>query len=201
MFTSALNYFFQHYGYWTVFFGVFLESAGVPMPGETILITATAIARTKHQLGVFDIGFLALTAAITGDNLGFAAGRFGGRPLLERYRSFFHISPETIRKGEALFARRGGMAVFFARFIIGMRTIAGPLAGILRMRWTRFLLFNALGAVCWVTLITTLSWLAGPTLESILNHAGWIVLILLALAAVWWWFTSRHKARRGSTCG
>jgi membrane-associated protein len=139
-----------------VFFGILFENAGIPLPGETILIVASVLARTKHQLSIAEVAVIPVLAAITGDNLGFALGRYGGRPLLDRYRHVFHIEEETVRKGESLFTRRGGMAVFFARFITGLRVVAGPMAGALRMHWYSFLLFNALGAVGWVGVITTL---------------------------------------------
>jgi membrane protein DedA with SNARE-associated domain len=135
---THLNYFFEHYGYWTVFFGILLENAGIPLPGETILIVASVLARTKHELSIADVAVIAVLAAITGDNLGFALGRYGGRPLLDRYRHVFHIEKETVRKAESLFTRRGGMAVFFARFITGLRVVAGPMAGALRMHPSLF---------------------------------------------------------------
>lgn len=107
---THLNFFFAHYGYWTVFLGILLESAGVPLPGETILILASVFARTQHRLSIADVAIVAVVAAVTGDNIGFAVGRYGGRPLLDRYRNLFHIEDETVHKGKSLFARHGGMA-------------------------------------------------------------------------------------------
>ena len=191
---AHLDYYFAHWGYWTVLVGIMLESAGIPLPGETILIVASTLAASKHQLNIFYVGVIAVVAATTGDNIGFAVGMYGGRPLLDRYGHLFRIHAEVIDKGERLIERRGALAVFFARFIAGLRFLAGPLAGILRMRWAKFFLFNALGAIAWVTVITSLAYFFGPALESALSHAGWAVLAALVLggAAYWWW----HRRRR-----
>ena len=138
------------------------------------------------------VGIIAVVAATTGDNIGFAVGLYGGRPLLERYGHLLHIRSELIEKGERLIECRGAVAVFFARFIAGLRFLAGPLAGVLRMRWKRFFLFNALGAVAWVSMITSLAYFLGAALESVLRHASWaIVAVLVAAAAYWWWYRTR----------
>jgi membrane-associated protein len=193
---THLNYFFEHYGYWTVFFGILLENAGIPLPGETILIVASVLARTKHELSIADVAVIAVLAAITGDNLGFALGRYGGRPLLDRYRHVFHIEKETVRKAESLFTRRGGMAVFFARFITGLRVVAGPMAGALRMHWYSFLLFNALGAVGWVGVITTLAYFLGPSLEPVLRHLSWAFGVAVVLLTLYSWLKRRRSGNR-----
>jgi membrane protein DedA with SNARE-associated domain len=134
-----------------------LESAGIPVPGETILIIASTLAASTHQLNIFMVAAIAVAAATVGDNLGFAIGRHAGRPLLVRYRHFLHIGPAVIQNGEQLMLRRGAVTVFFARFIAGLRFLAGPLAGVLRMSWRRFLVFNALGAIAWVATICSLA--------------------------------------------
>jgi len=192
---AHLDYYFAHWGYWTVLVGIMLESAGIPLPGETILIVASTLAATKHELNIFLVAVVAVVAATTGDNMGFAAGRYGGRPLLDRYGRLFRINAEVIDKGERLIERRGAVAIFFARFIAGLRFLAGPIAGVLRMRWRRFFLFNALGAIAWVTVITGLAYFFGPALESALRHAGWAVLaaVIVGGAAYWWWRRRRRE--------
>ena len=187
-FSAHLNYYFDHYGYWTVLFGLLIESAGVPLPGESILVLATLQASTRHQMNVLYVAVVAVVAAMMGDNLGYLLGCRGGRPLLDRYRNVFHVEQTTIRRGEQLIARHGAVAIFFARFIAALRVLAGPLAGILRMNWRRFLLFNALGAMAWVATIVMLAYFFGPSLESALKHASWIILALLAAAAAWYWW-------------
>lgn len=190
---AHLDELFHQYGYWTVFVGLLLENAGVPLPGETILILATILAVTQHELNVFTIGLVAFVAAVSGDNIGFTVGRFGGCPLLKRYSKTFHIKDELIRKGEDLFARHGKVAVFLARFIAGLRMLAGPLAGVLGMRWIPFAIFNALGAVCWVAAIVSLAYFLGPSVEKLIGHASWAILAIVGLGLVYWFFKERVK--------
>lgn len=194
-----LAYFFDKYGYWTVFFGLLLENAGVPVPGETILLFASFLASTKHQLNIFVVAAVAVVAATTGDNIGFAIGHFGGRPLLERYKGFFHISDESIHHGEELLNRHGGLAIFFARFITGVRVVAGPLAGVLRMHWVTFLKFNAAGACAWVAAITTVAFVFGSKFQRLLYLMSRLNLVLLALifAAVVLWIWKRRSGSAG----
>jgi len=150
-----------HYGYWAVAGGLLLENAGVPVPGETILLLASFLAFSEQTLQLRWIIVVGTVAATIGDNLGFLIGFFGGRPLLDHYRRFFHIHTATLAQGERIFARYGALTVFFARFVFGMRIITGPLAGVLRMPWRKFLLFNFLGAVLWVTMIAWAGYLFG----------------------------------------
>jgi membrane-associated protein len=190
---SQLAYCFAHWGYWTVLVGIMLESAGIPVPGETILIIASTLAASSHQLNIFIVAAIAIAAATVGDNLGFAAGRHAGRPLLLRYRRIFHISPEVIRKGEQLVQRRGTVAVFFARFIAGLRFLAGPLAGILHMPWRRFLVSNFLGAIAWVATFSSLAYFFGPKLKTALENSGWALAIPIVAVAAFYFWRSRRK--------
>lgn len=191
--TSQLEYCFAHWGYWTVLVGIMLENTGIPVPGETILIIASIVAASTHQLNIFIVAAIAIVAATGGDNLGFALGRHAGRPLLVRYRHVFHISPEVIHKGEQLIQRRGAVAVFCARFIAGLRFLAGPLAGILHMPWRRFLVFNALGAIAWVGTISSLAYFFGPALESALQNSGWVIAAVVIGASAFYFWRSRRK--------
>jgi len=193
-----LNYYFAHYGYWTILVGIMLESAGIPLPGETILIVASIQAATNHQLNIFVVAAVAIFAAVVGDNLGYAAGRYGGRPLFNRYRKTLHIEESTICRGEELFAKHGSVTVFFARFIAGLRFLAGPLAGVLRMKWRRFMLFNALGAVAWVGVFVTLAYFFGEAFVRVLHHASWVIAaaVVAAVLYAWWRFARRKAATR-----
>ena len=130
------------YGYWAVAVALLLENAGIPVPGETVLLLASFLAFSEHALEMRWIIVVATLAATLGDNLGFALGFYGGRPLLERYQHFFRIRAATLMRGERIFARYGPLTVLFARFVFGVRIIAGPLAGVLRMSWRKFLLFK-----------------------------------------------------------
>ena len=192
---ERLSYFFAHYGYWTILIGLLLESAGVPLPGETILITAAILARTQHELNIVMVCVVAVIAATLGDNLGFALGRYAGRPLIQRYRHIFHIEQKTVEKGEELFRRRGAMAVFLARFVAGLRILAGPLAGTLRMDWRKFVFFNALGAIAWVGAIGSAGYFFGEAISGVLQRAGLAVgVAVVTMGAIWWWREKRKAS-------
>jgi membrane protein DedA with SNARE-associated domain len=179
------------YGYWAVAAALLLENAGVPVPGETVLLLASFMAFSQHELSLSWIIVVATIAATLGDNLGFALGYYGGRPLVARYQAFFRIKDSTLARGESLFARFGAVTVFFARFVFGMRIVAGPMAGVLRMPWRKFLVYNFLGAAVWVTVISGAGYLFGQQwwrLEGILKRFDVAVVIVALLAvAIWWW--------------
>src|SRR5437660_10700168 len=117
------------YGYWAVAAALLLENAGIPIPGETVLLLASFLAYSEHDLQIGWIILVGTIAATLGDNLGFAIGHYGGRPLLERYRHIFHIRDKTLARGEGLFARYGSVTICFARFVFSRRVISGPVAG------------------------------------------------------------------------
>lgn len=190
-----------HYGYWAVGAALLLENAGIPVPGETILLLASFLAFSQQELQLPWIILVATIAATLGDNLGFALGYYGGRPLLQRYQSIFRIKDETIRRGEGLFAKYGTVTVFFARFVFGMRIIAGPLAGVLRMPWRKFLLSNFLGAAVWVTVISVSGYLFGrhwDRLEQYLKRFDVVVIVVVLVAALVWWRRRKNGAAASS---
>jgi membrane protein DedA with SNARE-associated domain len=187
-----------HYGYWAVAAALLLENAGIPVPGETILLLASFLAYSQHELQISWIIVVATIAATLGDNVGFVLGYYGGRPLLQRYQSFFRLRAETLERGEQTFARYGAATVFIARFVFGLRIIAGPMAGVLRMSWKKFLIFNFLGAAFWVSVISGAGYLFGrhwQRLERIIKRFDLGVAIAVVLIIVWYWWRNR---RRGS---
>lgn len=196
---QQLQGYFQHYGYWTLAVALLLENAGVPVPGETILLVASVLASTQHSLELPAIMLIGTLAATLGDNIGYGVGRWGGRPLLDRYRRTFRITPEAVFRGERLFRRYGPITVFLARFVFGLRVLAGPLAGVLRMRWPRFMTFNALGAATWVVTIASLGYFFGGRLPRLLHTMRAVnvaLLVVLVLAALL--LGKRMLARLGS---
>ncbi len=188
-----------HYGYWAVGVALLLENTGIPVPGETILLLASFLAYSQHALQLQWIIVVATIAATLGDNLGFTIGYYGGRALLSRYQNFFRIQEQTLAKGERLFARYGAVTIFFARFVFGMRIIAGPMAGVLRMPWRKFLVFNFIGALVWVTVISSAGYLFGRQWEHLeqnvkrfdLLAAACLVVILVLL----WWRNRRASVQ------
>ncbi len=185
-----------HYGYWAVAAMLLLEGAGLPLPGETILLLASFLAYSEHELQlpwVIVVGTLASTA---GGELGFALGRHGGRPLIERYREVFSIGAETMLRGDRLFERYGAVTVFLARFLFGMRVLASLLAGALHMPWRKFTLFNFLGAAVWVTAICGAGYLFGghwSRLAHDLKRFDLVVALAVILAALLWWWRKRRE--------
>ena len=190
-----------HYGYWAVGGALLLENAGVPLPGETILLMASFLAYSEHDLRLPWIIVVATIAATAGDNLGFALGHYGGRPLLGRYQAFFRIKDATVARGEGLFEKYGSLTIFFARFVFGMRIIAGPLAGVLRMHWKRFAIFNFLGAGLWVTVISGAGYLFGQhwgRLERVVQRFDVAVAIAAVLVVAWLWWRKRRARIEGA---
>jgi membrane-associated protein len=161
------------------------ESMGVPLPGETALLTAGVLA-SDGQLKLGLVILIAAGAAIIGDNLGFMIGRSGGRRLLERPGRFEHHKQRILEYGEPFFARHGAKTVFFGRWIAVLRVGAAWLAGVHGMRWRTFLLWNALGGIAWATSVALVAYAVGPTAEKIVSKIGigaaaTIVLIVVGL--------------------
>jgi membrane protein DedA with SNARE-associated domain len=188
-----------HYGYWAVAALLLLESAGLPLPGETILLLASFLAYSEHDLRFLWIIVVGTVATTVGGEIGFALGRYGGRPLIERYRHIFSIKAESLARGEHLFDHYGAVTVFLARFIFGMRVLASLLAGALHMPWRKFVLFNFLGAGLWVTAICSAGYLFGGhwgRLAHDLKRFDIAVTILVVAAGLFWWWR-----RRGAQAG
>jgi membrane protein DedA with SNARE-associated domain len=168
-----------HYGYLLVFLGVLLESMGVPVPGETVLIAAGVLAQ-RGTLNVVPTMLVAASGAIIGDQLGYFIGRAGGRRFLLRWGRYIGITPERIEGAEAFFARHGGKAVFLARFIPGLRVFGALMAGVSRMAWHTFAIYNALGGIVWSCAAVLGGYAAGSSYQAL---AHWIGRIGGAVAA------------------
>lgn len=186
----------DHYGYIAIGSFVMLEDFGVPVPGETILIAAAVYAGVG-RLNVVAVGLIAVAAAVVGDNIGYAIGRFGGRALVLRFGKYVFLTSERLDKAESFFGRYGGIVVTVARFIEGLRQANGIVAGISRMAWPRFLAFNALGAALWVAVWTSIGYLAGNHITTIYDAiTRYSLYVLIALAAAVAAFIIRTVARR-----
>src|SRR5918999_1093898 len=190
----------EHYGYLVVFFGVMIESIGVPLPGETILIASGLLAQRGH-LDVGDAIAFGILGAVVGDQIGYWAGSKGGRPFVLRWGRYVRITPERLARAEAFFAHHGGKAVFLARFVAGFRVFGALVAGISRMRWRSFAFYNALGGVVWATAAVLVGYFLGSSLGLVERWLGRATLVLFALLAVvvafylaYRW-AARHRAR------
>lgn len=191
-----LRAFIADYGYGAVALALLCESAGVPVPGEITLLLASFLAYSEHQLHLGWIIVVATCAATVGAELGYAIGHYGGRPLLDRYQIVLRISPATLQRGERLFMRYGVLTIFFSRFIFGLRTFAGPLAGVLRMRWQSFAVFNFLGAAVWVATISSAGYLFGQHWRLLLRtmqRFNIAVLIVAGTVILYLWWKYRHE--------
>jgi membrane protein DedA with SNARE-associated domain len=186
------------YGYWAVFFGVMLENAGLPVPGETILLVAGYFAST----GVFRaplVMLIAATGAVIGDNIGFAIGHHYGRGFLLKVGRFFFLTPKRLEHMESYFARHGNKTILVARFITGLRVFAALLAGASKMPWRIFVVYNVAGAILWSVVITTLGYLFGqslPLLVKWVGRSGTIILIAAVVIAIVVWRVRKHRKER-----
>jgi membrane protein DedA with SNARE-associated domain len=183
------------YGYWAVFFGVMLENAGVPVPGETILLIAGYFASTgKFHLGL--VMLIAATGAVIGDNIGFAIGHHFGRSVLLRVGRFFFLTPKRFEYMENYFERHGNKTILVARFITGLRVFAALLAGASKMPWRVFIVFNLAGAILWSVVITTLGYLFGqslPLLVKWVGRSGTVLLISAIVIGIIVWRVRKHR--------
>jgi membrane protein DedA with SNARE-associated domain/membrane-associated phospholipid phosphatase len=182
------------YGYLLIFFGVMLESAGVPLPGETILLASGALV----QQGYLDLGHtivFGILGAMIGDQIGYWVGRGGGRPFVLRWGRYVLVTPTRLGRAEEFFECHGGKAVF-----LGLRVFGALVAGISRMRWRPFLFYNALGGGAWATAAVMVGYLLGGSLDLVeqwMGRAAALLGLLLTLALVFYlyyrWVASHRK--------
>ncbi len=177
----SVSHLLTTYGYYAVFALIALESLGVPLPGETMLIAAGTYPGTSHKLSIWVIFLVAAAAAIIGDNIGFMIGHKGGYRLLRRYGHVVRLDESRIKVARYIFDRHGGKVVFFGRFVSVLRTYAAFLAGTSRMRWPKFLVYNAAGGVLWAAIYTFVSYAAGHALS---RASGTITLVLAGGAVI-----------------
>jgi membrane protein DedA with SNARE-associated domain len=178
---SHLGLLISTHGYVVVAIVVGLESMGLPLPGETTLVTAAIYAGTTHGLNIWGVIAAASLGAIIGDTLGFWIGWRFGRDLLARYGRYVRIDASRMRVGQYLFARYGGRVVFFGRFVALLRTVAALLAGTNRMPWRRFLLFNAAGGIVWAAVFGLAAYVAG---EGFARLQGSLAAVTLVIGAI-----------------
>lgn len=198
-----LEPYLTHYGYPVLFLVIFIESFGVPAPGQTLLIAAAVLA-AQGKLSIAAVLLVALLAAIIGDSLGYWIGYGGGHALIRRFGKYVRIGEPQIQRMEGIFTRYGGWFVTFARFFDVLRQVNGLVAGIAGMRFRRFLLFNACGALLWVCLWGLGTFFLGRQLRRYaayfdtmsLYFIGGLVVVLAALLWFVLWRSRRHDARR-----
>ncbi|HKI42865.1 DedA family protein [Mycobacterium sp.] len=176
-----------------------VESLGVPLPGEIVLVTA-ALMSSQHDLAVnpIGVGVAAVVGAVVGDSIGYTIGRRYGMPLFDRLGRRFpkHFGPGHVALAERLFNRWGVRAVFFGRFIALLRIFAGPLAGALKMHYPRFLAANVSGAICWAGGTTAVVYFAGMAAERWLERFSWVALVVAIVFGLIAAFALRERTAR-----
>jgi len=199
--TKTLTDLLDQWGYPLVSLFVAIESSGIPFPGETMLVTASVYAGTGH-LSILGVIVAAAIGAIMGDNAGYLAGRTGGRSLALRFGHRIWLRPHHLNQAERFFDRHGDKTVFFGRHVAILRAWAAFLAGVNRMPWPKFLLYNAAGGIVWVTMYGLLGYTLGhnlPLLRRILQYLGIggfvIAAIVIAVALV---MLRRRMSARGA---
>lgn len=201
------------FGYPAVTLFVMIESSGIPFPGETMLLLAAFFAALYHQLQIPIVIACAAAGAIIGDNIGYYAGRTGGRALVARFGRYLFLKPEHLDRAERFFEKHGNKTVFFGRFIAVLRAWAAFLAGVNRMPWRVFLIYNAAGGILWATIFGILGFEAGrifgdnfAQVERIARDAGWlgaliVVAIVLGYISFRLFFSRRRRPSTPSTAG
>ncbi len=194
--TAELTHFLTAYGYWAVLLFVAIESTGIPFPGETMLLVAAIYAGATHRLAIPLVIAAAALGAIVGDNLGYWVGREGGYRLLRRYGRYIRLDERKLKLGQYLFRKYGDKVVFFGRFIAVLRAWAAFLAGVNRMPWGSFLLYNALGGIIWATLYGLGGYFLGNNVHRLTGPIGLITIALGLLITIAFLVFVRRNERR-----
>lgn len=200
--SHTIHQYLGDYGYLAVFLGIFLEDFGLPVPGETLLVTAAALAG-QHALNIWLLAGVAWLGAVLGDNVGFLIGHSGGHMLLIRYGNRVGITAERLARVERFVQHYGAPVIVIARFVVIARQLNGIAAGSLGMHWLRFLAFNCIGAALWVGFWSTLAYWLGKEIFTLIDRLrsfeplaiGVAIAAALLLAAYVWWRVRRQTGR------
>lgn len=192
----TVRYLLVHWGYWAVLAGLLGENAGLPIPGETVLVFAGFLSNKGVGLHLDWIILIGIGAATTGDNIGFLLGRKFGPRLINWLKKVFRLDDEDIDVAKEQIQRHGAASVFWARFIFGLRVVAGPLAGMLDMEWREFFLFNFLGAATWVMSMAMIGFVFADQFSNLLTYfekASWVMLAVLVSLGYFLWHHQRKR--------
>ncbi|MFD3544481.1 DedA family protein [Streptomyces sp. NPDC058655] len=177
-----------------------LESLGIPLPGEIVLVSAALLASQHDEINPVVLGACAIAGAIIGDSIGYAIGRRGGKPLLERLGRRFpkHFGPDQVALAERSFEKWGMWAVFFGRFVALLRIFAGPLAGVLHMPYWKFLVANVFGGILWAGGTTAVIYSVGIVAEPWLKRFSWAALVLAVLFGLTVTLVVRNRMKKAA---
>ncbi len=192
----------REYGYWAIFCGILLENMGIPIPGETVTLVGGFLAGSD-ELKVWYVLAAATAGAIIGDSGGYLLGYYGGWPLLLRIGKLLRVSEERLVAVRDRFSKNAGKAVLFGRFVALLRVFAGPLAGITRMPYPKFLLCNAIGAATWASVMVSLTYFLGRLVPLAVlvkwaaEFTGLALIGVIAWVTIAWWLESRRATPQG----
>ncbi|HAG84420.1 MAG TPA: DedA family protein [Cyanobacteria bacterium UBA12227] len=186
----------RQYGYWAVLCGIALESAGIPLPGETITLVGGFLAGSG-ELDYWWVLASATGGAVLGGSFGYFIGKLGGWALLLKAGRFFRITEEQLTETKTQFSQNAARAVFFGRFVAFLRILASPMAGIVEMPFPQFMLYNFAGGIVWASVMVTLSFFLGRLipLEELIAWVAKFAIVALILVVAWFtvpgWLESR----------
>ncbi|MGW4723387.1 DedA family protein [Streptomyces sp. NPDC004291] len=177
-----------------------LESLGIPLPGEIVLVSSALLASQHGDINPYVLGACATAGAIIGDSIGYAIGRKGGRPLLAWLGKKFpkHFSEANVGLAESSFQKWGMWAVFFGRFVALLRIFAGPLAGVLHMPYWKFLVANVFGGILWAGGTTAVVYSVGVVAEAWLKRFSWLGLVLAVLIGLTSMLVIKNRAKKAA---
>ncbi len=186
----------ENYGYIIVFSAIMIESMGVPFPGETMLLIASAYAASSDSITIFGVIACAAGGAIVGDSLGYWIGREGGRKLIRKYGKFVGLTDNRYQQAQNYLKKHGGKAVFFGRFVSVARTWIAVLVGAHHFNYPRFLVYNVLGGIVWATLYGMIGYLFGtnlPLVEKWVSRAGITITVIAASVLLYLWYLRKKR--------
>ncbi|MGW2840942.1 DedA family protein [Streptomyces sp. NPDC001493] len=177
-----------------------LESLGIPLPGEIVLVSAALLASQHGDINPYVLGACATAGAVVGDSIGYAIGRKGGRPLLAWLEGKFpkHFGAAQVGMAERSFEKWGMWAVFFGRFVALLRIFAGPLAGVLHMPYWKFLIANVLGGIVWAGGTTAVIYTVGVVAEAWLKRFSWLGLLVAVLIGLTSMLVLKNRAKKAA---
>jgi membrane protein DedA with SNARE-associated domain len=194
----------DHYGYWAIALLLLLENIGIPViPGEFAMIAGAIFAGTgRAGLNIVVVGIVAVIASFAGAETGYLIGKYAGRELILHYGKYVLIKPHHLDRAEAVVSRYGGIVVVIARYIVGLREANGIIAGITRMRWLTFSMYNLIGACAWVATWVTIGDMAGDHIDTIYADVNrFSVYVLIAAAVLLAAYIVRRVVRRRRAAG
>jgi membrane protein DedA with SNARE-associated domain len=193
---GLLHQIMASYGLWALFVLVMLESTGIPVPGETALVSAALYAGATHHFSLLEVILTAFAGAVIGDTMGYWVGRTLGFRLLARYGRHIRVTEDRLKIGRYLFRRHGGKIVFFGRFVALLRVLAALLAGANHMPWPRFAVMNAAGGLCWAASFAGAAYLFGDRVRTVEGPIAIGLLAIVALGVVAAFFTAHRYEKQ-----